>query len=65
MRNSAKGQLLPPKMAIHYARLAKEGKADKVIGSEPGACYEFSQGTSRNVVVLVSLDPPLGHIIRR
>jgi hypothetical protein len=57
-------QNLPPKMAAHYAKLAKEGKSDKTYGEGSLACYEFKQGTSRNTVVLISLDPPIGHIIR-
>jgi hypothetical protein len=56
-------QSLPPKMAQQFADKARAGKADRQIGEGPGACYEFDNGS--NVVILLSLDPPIGHIKRR
>lgn len=55
MGNSA--QMLPPKMAQQFAELAKDGKADKVLG---GNLYLFWRGTQE--ICLVSLDPPQGHV---
>lgn len=54
-------QVLPPKMAAHFAQLAKDGKADRRCGSD-GQIYEFDQKGSTNVVVLISLNPPDGYI---
>lgn len=51
-------QELPPKMAAAFAERAKAGE-----GLHVGAhCYDFVQGN--NVVTLVSLDPPIGHVSR-
>lgn len=51
-------QQLPPKMAQQFADRAKRGEG-RHIGAQ---CYQFHQGS--NVIALVSLDPPQGHIKR-
>lgn len=48
---------LAPKMAAHYAALAKAGKADESIGDQH---YVFYIGSQK--ITLVSVDPPIGHV---
>lgn len=52
-----KSMLIAPKMAEQYAQLAREGKADRIIG---GSIYEFERGNQ--IITLVSLDPLQGHV---
>jgi hypothetical protein len=55
--------MLPPKMAMHYAELAKAGKADEVIDCK---IYIFRpKGQPSQEICLVTLDPPQGHISKR
>jgi len=49
---------LPPKMAQHYANLAKEGKAT----SQTSSIYTFIVGNQE--ITLVMLDPPEGYVCK-
>lgn len=51
-------QQLPPKMAQQFADRAKRGEGRHISGE----IYEFHQGN--NVISLVSLNPPIGHVRR-
>lgn len=52
-------QILPPKMAAQFAERARLGEADRSLGS---GCYEFYQPKLNQVIALVGLDPPTGHV---
>lgn len=51
-------QPLPPKMAQKFADRAKSGEGEN-IGS---GCVRFKEG--REEITLLSIDPPIGHMIR-
>jgi hypothetical protein len=50
--------VLPPKTAEQFADRARRGEGLRL--SPDSSIYEFAQGS--NVVCLISLDPPIGHI---
>lgn len=52
---------LPPKMAAEYAERAKRGEATEELGS---GIFVFRRPNDRNEVVIMSLNPPQGHIKR-
>lgn len=51
-------QQLPPKMAQQFADRARRGEGRRI----EGEIYNFHQGN--NVISLVSLNPPIGHVRR-